>query len=190
MTKFPSEELKAPFRLEDIDWLVIKSGYKDGHGPWAKALPYLSARAVMERLDSALGACCWDDSYERIEGGFICTISVRIESSQGHQSQVTKSDVAPDTDMEKLKGGCSGAFKRAATKLGIGRYLYKLDAQYMDFTEVTQKTKGAKGICIQGNWYYWVSPKLPMWALPTKDKEARRTKIKPKPGDKNCPKEK
>jgi len=185
VTKFPSEELKAPFKLDEIEWLVIKSGYKEDYGPWAQALPYLSARAVMERLDDVFGVDCWDDSYERIEGGFICTISARCGGSQ-----VYKSDVASDTEVDPLKGGCSGAFKRAACKFGIGRYLYKLDAQFMDFTEVTRKTKGSKGICIQGNWYYWVPPKLPMWALPTKDKELRRSKVKPKPGDKNCPKEK
>ena len=37
---------------------------------------------------------------------------------------ISKSDGADDSNIEGAKGGLSDAFKRAAVKFGIGRYLY------------------------------------------------------------------
>ncbi|MCP5002531.1 MAG: hypothetical protein GY941_01065, partial [Planctomycetes bacterium] len=53
----------------------------------------------------------------------ICYISIKIGDEW-----VTKSDGAGDTKVEAEKGSISDAFKRAAVKWGIGRYLYSLDA--------------------------------------------------------------
>lgn len=44
---------------------------------------------------------------------------------------VTKSDGAGDTQVEGDKGAISDAFKRAAVKFGVGRYLYDMEAVYV-----------------------------------------------------------
>lgn len=183
MSELVGDRLAKPFHPDDIEWRIIKAGVSD-HGPWAQGLPYLQARAIMQRLDDVVGIDAWQDSYDRIENGFICSLTLKLGPAW-----IQKEGVASDTDIEPLKGAESGAFKRAASKFGIGRYLYNLDVMFMDFTQVNRKTKGAKYITIQGNGYYYVAPKLPMWALPEEKKKERRgvTKSKPKPGDKNCP---
>ena len=57
----------------------------------------------------------------------------------------------PD-DGDKLKAAFSDALKRAAIKLGIGRYLYRLPRQWVDYDSQTKQFKAM--------------PTLPAWALP------------------------
>ena len=111
------KDLRAPFRDEDVFWRIDRS-----FGQWARVLCYLDARAVMDRLDAAVGAGNWQDSYaETASGKNICTLSIRADDHW-----VRKSDGAGNTNIEGDKGGLSDAFKRAAVKWGIGRHLYSL----------------------------------------------------------------
>jgi hypothetical protein len=106
-------------------------------GNQAMALAYADARDVMNRLDTVCGAHCWQDSYvESVRGRVICTISILI----GDQ-WISKSDGAGDTAVEGEKGGISDAFKRAAVKWGIGRYLYDMGAPW---AECESYEKGGK----------------------------------------------
>ena len=76
----------------------------------------------MDRLDEVLGPENWRDEYQPGPmGGLICGISLRVNGDW-----ITKWDGAENTQFEEVKGGLSAAFKRAAVKWGIGRYLYKL----------------------------------------------------------------
>jgi len=118
------DKLSEPFPPEAISWRaqqVTQSGDK------ALALAYIKARDVMRRLDAVVGPEGWQDSYvETVKGRVICTLSIR--SSDGEW--ISKSDGAGDTDVEGEKGGLSDAFKRAAVKWGIGRYLYEVAPVY------------------------------------------------------------
>ena len=105
------EELKKPFPADAISWRI---GQKSKTKPKAKMLCYIDARDVMDRLDQVCGYN-WSDSYQEVMGRIVCTITI------GNQS---RTDGAGDTDIEAEKGGLSDAFKRAAVKWGIGRYLY------------------------------------------------------------------
>ncbi len=118
-----TEELKmlaAEFDKADIHWRA-QSLTRDGKK--ALALAYLDARNVMDRLDQICGMENWQDRYEVHGNKTICYISIKIGDEW-----VTKSDGAGDTKVEAEKGSISDAFKRAAVKWGIGRYLYSLDA--------------------------------------------------------------
>ena len=77
-------------------------------------LCYIDARDVMDRLDEVCGSN-WSDDYKEVKGRIVCTITI---------DGVSRSDGAGDTEIEGEKGGLSDAFKRAAVKWGIGRYLY------------------------------------------------------------------
>lgn len=116
--------LFAEFPQEDIHWraqTVTKDGTK------AMALAYLDARDVMDRLDQICGAENWQDSYTETQSGrVICTISIRIDGEW-----IAKADGAGSTAMEGEKGGMSDAFKRAAVKWGVGRYLYDMPAPWV-----------------------------------------------------------
>lgn len=105
------ELLKKPFPIESLHWRL---GQKSKNKPKAMMLVYIDARDVMDRLDEVFGLD-WNDEYKEVNGRIVCTISV---------NGVSKSDGAGDTDFEAEKGGLSDAFKRAAVKWGVGRYLY------------------------------------------------------------------
>src|SRR5204863_464715 len=61
---------------------------------------------------------------------------------------------------DRLKSAFSDALKRAAVKLGIGRYLYRLPLQWVEYDAQTRQLKGA--------------PKLPDWAQPRELKQPRK----------------
>ena len=107
--------LKRPFPVSKIKW-------RPGGG--GKDLCYIDARDVMDRLDQVFGLDNWQTSYEFIGNRMICNLSVRFITS----GWVIKSDGSDDTNIEGEKGGISGALKRSAVLLGIGRYLYNSNA--------------------------------------------------------------
>lgn len=114
------DKLSAPFPVDAIHWRA-QSITQDKSK--ALALAYLDARDVMNRLDDVVGPAGWTDTYEETPSGrLICRLSVLTPDGVW----VMKSDGAGDTDVEGQKGAISDAFKRAAVKWGIGRYLYDL----------------------------------------------------------------
>ena len=86
---------------------------------------------------------------ERFDGGFVCTIDIRINGEW-----VSRSDAAGDTHVEPVKGGASDALKRSAAQWGIGRYLYYLPNQW-----VRTKKSGRTVVLAE-------KPELPQWAMP------------------------
>jgi hypothetical protein len=118
------DRLAAPFPKEAISWRA-QSLREDGSK--AMALAYIDARDVMRRLDEVCGPASWQDSYtETASGRVLCTLSILCDGQW-----VSKTDGAGNTDVEGDKGGISDAFKRAAVKWGIGRYLYDLPAPWV-----------------------------------------------------------
>jgi hypothetical protein len=85
---------------------------------------------------------------------------------------VTKWDGAENTDIEAVKGGLSGAMKRAAVQWGIGRYLYDLDEGWANIHDRGRHSAKDKN----NKWFKWDPPELPPWALPnpTPSKVANR----------------
>lgn len=150
-------KLREPFAATDIEWRVGRAG-KNSRGIWAMCLAYITNRAIMERLDDVCGPTNWRNDYrEAPAGGVLCGLSIRVGDEW-----VTKWDGAENTDMEAVKGGLSGAMKRAAVQWGIGRYLYDLPegwATISDSGRYYGKTK-------DGDVFHWDPPALPEWALP------------------------
>lgn len=103
--------LKAPFPADKLSWRI---GQKNKDKTKAMMLVYIDSRDVQDRLDEVCGMD-WSDSYTEVKGRLVCSITI---------NGVTRTDGAGDTDFEAEKGGLSDAFKRAAVKWGIGRYLY------------------------------------------------------------------
>lgn len=152
-------KLKEPFKGSEIEWRVGRKWEKNGKAG-AFVLVYLTARAVMDRLDEACGPGGWSDRINFDNKGCTCTIEVFDDNNLIHRQ-----DAAPFTDIEAYKGAASDAFKRAAVKFGIGRYLYDLGDTHVEIT--TEKLKGANYVKMQdGSAGYWMAPQLPAWALP------------------------
>jgi hypothetical protein len=123
--------LCEPFPSDEIEWRVgttNKRWRKEGEPLKGLPLCYIDARAVMDRLDSVCGPENWQDRYPHANGKTVCEIGIRICRPDGSSEWVWKSDGAGDTDMEAEKGALSDAFKRAAVRWGVGRYLYEIKA--------------------------------------------------------------
>lgn len=126
------DSLAAPFDPDLISW---RAQNVTNDGTKALALCYIDARDVMKRLDEVLTPAGWEDSYiETVKGRVLCTIRIDVGTRW-----IEKSDGAGDTDVEGEKGGISDAFKRAAVKWGIGRYLYDVEPVWAPCEAMTDR---------------------------------------------------
>jgi hypothetical protein len=120
--------LAAPFELNEI-----KFKPQTVSGNRALAVPFVDARVIQDRLDEVLGVMGWQDSYQFLpDGSVLCRLQVRLGSEW-----ITKEDVGGQSEQpdegDRRKAAVSDALKRAAVKFGIGRYLYRLKPQWVDY---------------------------------------------------------
>ena len=123
-------DLGKPFDAADVGWRLQ---YVDKNTMKGIAVPFIDARAIADRLDEVVGPNRWRNSFtpwhdctveQKQHASQLCTISIYdSEISQW----IDKTDGAEDSDIEPVKGGLSDAFKRAAVKWNIGRYLYRFE---------------------------------------------------------------
>lgn len=123
------EQLAQPFAPEDLEWRVQVATKDKTRG---LAVPYVTNRAIQERLDDVVGPDCWYNEYRPWHANGekeaqICGITILFDGKP-----ITKWDGAEDSDIEPIKGGLSDSMKRAAVQWGIGRVLYKMDTVWVD----------------------------------------------------------
>lgn len=117
MTKHPDlfASLAAPFEPNEVK-VRSQSG---------RQLHYITARTAMNRLDEVLGPENWWDEYFPNENSVLCRLSIRLPDG----TTLTKADAGGYAGMadsgDDDKSGYSDAFKRAAVKFGVARYLYR-----------------------------------------------------------------
>ena len=171
-------KLKDCFEPNDIEWRLQQCGKTKEGKIWGMALAYVTNRAIMNRLDEVCGPENWKNEFKAApDGGILCGISIKVGDEW-----VTKWDGAENTDIEAVKGGLSGAMKRAAVQWGIGRYLYKLEESWINANE-----NGAyRGKTKDGTTFKWDAPTLPAWALPKGTKS--ETHSEPKSNTESKPK--
>ena len=166
--------LKDCFESNDIEWRLQQCGKTKEGKIWGMALAYVTNRAIMNRLDEVCGPENWKNEFKAApDGGILCGISIKIGDEW-----VTKWDGAENTDIEAVKGGLSGAMKRAAVQWGIGRYLYKLEESWIN----ENKNGAYRGKTKDGTAFRWDAPELPAWALPNSSdiKSVSHDESKPK----------
>lgn len=167
--------LDEPFAPGDIEWRIQQSG-KSGQGNiYAMVLAYVTNRAIMSRLDEVCGKAGWRNEYlPAPAGGVMCGISIKVDGEW-----ITKWDAAENTEVEAVKGGMSGAMKRAAVQWGIGRYLYNLETGFAQVS--TEKRNDWHRAKLKDNTaFWWAPPQLPSWALPaTESKKQTNNESKP-----------
>jgi Rad52/22 family double-strand break repair protein len=117
MTRYPElwQALGAPFDDHEVKRFAVKG----------RQLSYVTARTVMNRLDSVVGPESWSDSYSETKDGLKCKLTILLPDG----STVSKEDGGAPAGMDDAdndeKSAFSSAFKRAAVKFGIARYLYR-----------------------------------------------------------------
>ena len=152
--------LSAPFERKDIEFRVCRASQKNKK---VSVLAYITARAIMERLDAVFGVEGWRDEYEVLQNGVKCRLSVKIGADW-----ISKEDVAAFTNIEALKGAFSDSLKRAGVKYGIGRYLYDLTEHWVEVV-ADRPTKALLPYhyhSSEGLTGFWIEPQLPQWAMP------------------------
>jgi hypothetical protein len=160
-------KLADKFPAEDLEWRIGRAGLKRDRAIWATALPYLTNRAVMCRLDEVCGPGGWRNEFvswsQGKAQGILCGLSIRVE-----HEWITKWDGAEPTNVEALKGGLSAAMKRAAAQWGIGRYLADVEGLFAviarddDYTALPGNLRDGQ----KERKFRWHPPELPAWALP------------------------
>jgi len=126
------DRLAAPFPPDAISWRVGSTNADKSKG---LALAYLDARDVMERLDLVCGPGGWQCRYSHVGVTTVCEIGIKADE------WLWKADGAGATDVEAEKGALSDAFKRAAVRWGIGRYLYGLPSPWVALTAAGRSWK-------------------------------------------------
>ena len=121
------KRLFAPFSPVSVSWRIGSTNQDKTKG---MALAYIDARDVMERLDEVCGPGGWQCRYSHTATKTVCDIAIKIDGEW-----VWKADGAGDSDVEAEKGALSDAFKRAAVKWGIGRYLYALPSPWVQIVQ-------------------------------------------------------
>jgi hypothetical protein len=152
--------LSAPFEPKDIKFKpqMVKNNR-------ALAMAYIDARLIQDRLDDVLGVENWQDKYDiQPDGSVVCRLRLKLGGRW-----ITKTDVGSPSEQpdlgDRLKAAFSDALKRAAVKFGIGRYLYRLPAQWVDYDPVKKQLAQL--------------PQLPAFAIP-KTKAQPQVQTQPK----------
>jgi hypothetical protein len=102
-------------------------------GTRALAAAYIDSRAVQDRLDEVLGVDGWQDDYHCLpDGAVVCRLRCRIGGEWVTSVDVGSPSEQPDGG-DRLKSAFSDSLTRAAVKFGVGRYLYRLPPQCVDY---------------------------------------------------------
>jgi len=155
--------LAAPFDPREIRWKA--QSVKNNR---ALAVPYISARTVMDRLDEVVGPENWQTEYVPLADGSVqCRLSLRVGGNWVAKTDVGSPSEQPD-EGDRTKASFSDAIKRAAVQWGVGRYLYRLPSVWCDFDPVKKQLAQ--------------TPQLPAWALPAGAKPTPAPKPAPAAG--------
>lgn len=171
--------LAKKFNPEDIEWRTQQCG-QGNNGPWALIIPYITSRAIMQRLDDVVGPGNWKNEFiaSPCNTGYQCGISIKIDNEW-----VTRwdgSEIAGAGNIDKVKSTMSAAMKRTGVQWGIGRYLYQFEATFADAKTCDNRYKVLDGYTYQEGkikgsgskfGFQWKAKPLPTWAMPVTDKE-------------------
>ena len=108
----------------------IQTWNQDPAKPQALYVPYFDARDVADKLDELFRWDGWSDeiTFQELKGSSfaVCRLTIHAHGGPTPSATTTKTDAAPLTNFEAVKGGASDAFKRTAAKLGVGRNAYAM----------------------------------------------------------------
>ena len=120
------KEIQASLKKEiPFKWRVQSFSKRK---PQATCVAYIDSRDVQDTLDAN---CQWSDRYYSEAGLLFCEITIYADGRE-----YKRTDTGSESNVDKQKGHSSDAFKRAAVKFGVGRFLYSKKMQYLNANEV------------------------------------------------------
>jgi len=164
------QALAAQFDAGEMKWKP-----QTVNGNRALVICYVDARVIMDRLDDVVGVDGWQDRYVCLpDGAVVCKLRVKLGGRW-----ITKEDVGGQSEQpdegDRRKAAFSDALKRAAVKFGIGRYIYRLKPQWMDYDPQKRQIVGTPrlpGGPAPAQQAKQAAP-APQQAAPAKDKPAK-----------------
>ncbi len=173
--------LAAPFEPREVKYKpqMVKNNR-------CLAMAYIDARLIQDRLDEVLGVENWEDGYRILpDGSVVCRLRCKLGDRWIAKTDVGSPSEQPDGG-DRLKAAFSDALKRAAVKFGIGRYLYRLPAQWVDYDPVKKQIVQVPQMPAFG------LPKAKNAPTPAKPQAAQSPKVeapaKPQPTEAEAPK--
>lgn len=177
MGTFNLAKLSKKFPEEDIEWRIQQSGKGGNNNYWAMVIPYITNRAIMQRLDDAVGPGKWKNEYlpSPCGTGYMCGISIKIDDEW-----VTRWDGAEKSggSIDNVKTTMSNSMKRTGVQWGIGRYLYQFETEFANVKHCDNRRAVEDGFSYHENKkknerFQWKPPTLKAWALPVTEKEIK-----------------
>lgn len=175
MNNIKLELLGKKFPEEDLEWRIQQCG-QGGSNYWALVVPYITNRAIMQRLDEACGLGGWKNEYQLSPcgTGYQCGISIKIDGEW-----VTRwdgSEFVGNGSIDKVKSTNSAAMKRTGVQWGIGRYLYQFDVGFAITQHCDNRKSVQDGFTFHENKakkhiFQWKPPAVPSWALPVTESD-------------------
>ena len=126
--------------LADVLWKVQATGTKANGDLWCLWVAYADARIYGERLDAWVGEFAWSDALKTIDvagkPGVECAVTIAL-AMLPNDSDLKRERLSGEIErhgwaeidvggQQQVKGAESDSFKRAGSKCGIGRNLYRL----------------------------------------------------------------
>jgi len=171
---FYLNKLSKKFPEEDIEWRIQQCG----NNSWALVVPYITNRAIMQRLDDVVGPGNWKNEFiaSPCNTGYQCGISIKIDNEW-----VTRwdgSEIVGSNTIDKVKSTMSSAMKRTGVQWGIGRYLYQFDVGFATVIPCDYRRDVKDGFIFHENKkkqekFQWKPPALEAWALPLLEKDIK-----------------
>lgn len=169
--------LAAPFEPREVKYKpqMVKNNR-------CLAMAYIDARLIQDRLDEVLGVENWEDGYRILpDGSVVCRLRCKLGDRWIAKTDVGSPSEQPDGG-DRLKAAFSDALKRAAVKFGIGRYLYRLPAQWVDYDPVKKQIVQVPQMPALG------LPKKSATTAPAKPQAAQAPVVKPQTPVADAPK--
>lgn len=156
-------DLHAPLPPGDIGWRLTRSGESNSQ-LWAYCVPYLTAGAVMNRLDAVCGPTDWQSDFRDSGVRLQCGIGIRVGDEWIWKWDGTGSLAASGglSASDAGKGDHSNGLKRAGYQFGIGRYL----ATVPELKAIINSNGRYYGKTKTDVSFRWDHPALPSSALP------------------------
>lgn len=109
------EKLEAKFTSADVEWRVGSTTKDKSKG---MALPYITNRAIQQRLDQVVGKGYWKNKYVPWHNGSqLCELSIKVVYEDGSFEWIDKIDGAECSDFEAIKGGLSDSMSATRSDL-------------------------------------------------------------------------
>lgn len=163
-------KLQDFFPSSEIEWFITRID-QSRMPERARVVPFVSPRAVAQRLDDVCTPGGWSVQIKAnpLEKAVVCALSIEVspgvwvtkEDGCGLDSSVAKGEEESPLTMSyssTVKAAHSVAFKRAAVMWGIGRYLRNVPATWVELGEKKELL---------------ATPSMPANLLPKGDKSAR-----------------